>query len=245
LSGQVRLVIEDISGWLTPLGYGKDAIGAALLEVFDNLYTRPLFGWRAFLRSALFTIAISTVFLLEFYSDLVIPGRSEGVDSYGSLWRNIFFPLLVTNIISDYASLFVVRRMLIVGRRTPLLALLLSPLMGMVVILSLFYVRDFLLDHFSLFTANLRSNIITWLMSFFSDRILMSRNIVLPALLVHLWLRLFAACIVLMKVLDGLLWTTARAQWFLKRGKDHPLDAIGYVAATLVFIGTYAARLLE
>jgi hypothetical protein len=34
----------------------------------------------------------------------------------------------------------------------------------------------------------------------------------------------------------------ARPAWFLKEGKEHPLKAIGYVAAVVVFIGTVAGR---
>jgi hypothetical protein len=31
-------------------------------------------------------------------------------------------------------------------------------------------------------------------------------------------------------------------QWFLKQGHLHPLDAIGYVAAVIVFLATIAGR---
>jgi hypothetical protein len=33
-------------------------------------------------------------------------------------------------------------------------------------------------------------------------------------------------------------------QWFIKRGRDHPLDAIGMVAALIVFIATSVLRLV-
>jgi hypothetical protein len=31
-------------------------------------------------------------------------------------------------------------------------------------------------------------------------------------------------------------WLVGKAQWFLKGGTEHPLKAIGYVAATFVFV---------
>jgi hypothetical protein len=37
-------------------------------------------------------------------------------------------------------------------------------------------------------------------------------------------------------------WVVGRTQWFLKEGKEHPLKAIGYVAAVVVFLGTVAGR---
>jgi hypothetical protein len=64
------------------------------------------------------------------------------------------------------------------------------------------------------------------------------------ALLVHLWLPLFAISVVLLKGLNYFLLAAKTAQWFLKRGKDHPLEAVGFVAAPLVFIGATAVQLL-
>jgi hypothetical protein len=46
---------KAISGSLKPLEYDRAAVAVALIEIFDRLYTRPLLGWRAALRSALFT----------------------------------------------------------------------------------------------------------------------------------------------------------------------------------------------
>jgi hypothetical protein len=66
---------------------------------------------------------------------------------------------------------------------------------------------------------------------------------VVPTLAVHLWLSLPALCIVLRRVLNWHRLGVGVAQWFFKDGKDHPLDAIGYVAAALVFAGAGAMRL--
>jgi len=63
-----------------------------------------------------------------------------------------------------------------------------------------------------------------------------------PALAVFVWLPLFALGILIVRLLTPLSWIVGRAQWFLKEGKEHPLKAIGYVAAVVVFLGTVAAR---
>jgi hypothetical protein len=47
-SGQAK---QAISGWFKPLEYDAPALSAAMVELFDRLYTTPLFGWRAMLRS--------------------------------------------------------------------------------------------------------------------------------------------------------------------------------------------------
>jgi hypothetical protein len=43
---------KAISDWLQPREYHKTAVADALIEIFDRLYTRPLLGWRAFMRSS-------------------------------------------------------------------------------------------------------------------------------------------------------------------------------------------------
>ena len=48
--------------------------------------------------------------------------------------------------------------------------------------------------------------------------------------------------ILIVRLLTPLSWIVGRTQWFLKEGKEHPLKAIGYVAAVVVFLGTVAGR---
>jgi hypothetical protein len=55
-----------ISGWLRPKEYEKAAVAHAIVEIFDRVYTRPLLGWRALLRSAAITIIIFLAFFYEF-----------------------------------------------------------------------------------------------------------------------------------------------------------------------------------
>ena len=40
-----------ISQWLKSAAYNKAHVADATVEIFDRLYTCPLFGWRAFLRA--------------------------------------------------------------------------------------------------------------------------------------------------------------------------------------------------
>jgi hypothetical protein len=63
-----------------------------------------------------------------------------------------------------------------------------------------------------------------------------------PALAVFIWLPLFALGILIARLLTPLSWIVGRTQWFLKEGKEHPLKAIGYVAAVVVFLGTVVGR---
>jgi hypothetical protein len=51
-----------VSAWLQPNAYDKSCGG----RDFDRVYTRPLFGRRALLRSAVVTVTIWLVFFFEF-----------------------------------------------------------------------------------------------------------------------------------------------------------------------------------
>jgi hypothetical protein len=62
------------------------------------------------------------------------------------------------------------------------------------------------------------------------------------AMIVHLWLPLFAICVIGLRLLNYIFVAAGWAQWFIKQGRYHPLDAVGYVAAILVFAGTFLLR---
>ena|ERR1700730_1883359 len=59
---------KAISSWLEPKEYDKAAVAAAIVELFDRVYTRPLLRWRALGRSASITLLLSGILIYEFYS---------------------------------------------------------------------------------------------------------------------------------------------------------------------------------
>src|SRR6266545_6711219 len=65
---------QALSDWFKAK-YDSSVVANALVEVFDHLYTRPLFGWRALLRSALFTTVLTVIVALVFRSQIKF--RSE------------------------------------------------------------------------------------------------------------------------------------------------------------------------
>ena len=64
------------------------------------------------------------------------------------------------------------------------------------------------------------------------------------AMVVYLWLPLLALAAGAAKTLNYFRLAVGWAQWFLKQGQNHPLEAIGYVAAIIVFTATVVSRLL-
>jgi len=69
--------------------------------------------------------------------------------------------------------------------------------------------------------------------------------LMLPAIAVNLWMLFFAIGIVFIKALSPIRWLSAKVQWFLDHGEQHPLEAIGFVGAFIVFIGTSLAQLIQ
>jgi hypothetical protein len=213
---------KAFAAWFKPLPYDKRTVADAVIEMFDRLYTRPLLGWRAFLRSTLFSVVLALVFLYQ------VSTSSEIVEMWSEKATGI--PLLgsfMFNILADYISLFVIRRWLVrVGERT-VLALLTVPIIGAIAIFVLYLAR-----------------IVTGALFFMlSDEAaiaygLMSYIFFIPAIAVHLWLPLFALCVLLIQAFNYFARAVGWTQWFLKQGAQHPLRAVGYVAAVIVFFGT-------
>jgi hypothetical protein len=254
-----------ISGWLQPRGYDKAAVADAMVEIFDRLYTRPLLGWRAFMRSALFTICMTAVFFYEF--GLLSTGNDGNtglmtlMTGVRQLWA---WPILalgvLANVACDYIALFIIRPFLILGKRRPMLASLFAPIAGISIVLAAYYglskvvifavVQDFVTQ--SLKTGICEDLIVTgslkpegpcadFIVEVASAGALygrLQRVLRLAAFVVHLWLPLLALSVTFLKSLNYFRLSVGAAQWFLKKGREHPLDAIGSVAAILVFVAT-------
>jgi uncharacterized membrane protein len=70
-------------------------------------------------------------------------------------------------------------------------------------------------------------------------------NLLIPALLVHLWLLLLAAGALIVSFLYRFFQAVAWTQWALKQGNRNPLKAIGLVAAVLGFAGAAMWKVLS
>jgi hypothetical protein len=105
-------------------------------EIFDRIYTVPLFGWRAFTRSALFSIIITAWFVLKFAGWTVWIGQVE--PTLARQWLEFF----LYNIISDYLSLFLIRWWLRRAGERPLFALTVGAIVGFVTVFAVYIVID-------------------------------------------------------------------------------------------------------
>jgi hypothetical protein len=225
-----------ISNWLQSKDYNTNAVGSATIEMFDRVYTPHLFSWNAFLRSGLFTACVTVIVLFEIYYGeesetyfLFHPSSSEA-------FRNelaSFGTSIIPNIITDYVSLFAVRRLLVLAKGRPLFALWIGPLVGISIVglfnlaindalLALYFWWDSGDDYLYVFY-----NVITYNFTIPEWRALLA-----AACVVHLWLPLFAVSV-------GLLRVVGWMQWFFRDGRQHPYEVIGYMSAGIVLVGAF------
>jgi hypothetical protein len=209
--------------------YKSEQVASALVEVFDRIYTYPLLSWRAFFRSLLFTTVVSTIFLFE-------TGRLRGDASF-------LVVALLFNVFSDYLSLFVIRPVLTQSGTTPVINLALGTVSGAAIVITANLLRFFAIwfqfcnGKYSALCVGEPIDVSAALSHGFADP-----AFAWPALAVFAWLPLFALGILLARLLTPFSFIVGKTQWFLKEGKEHPLKAIGYVAAVVVFLGSVVGR---
>jgi hypothetical protein len=228
-----------VAGWLKPLDFKEVNVASATVELFDRLYTQPLLGWRAFMRSAVFSIVIFFLAMYEFGLVDDFFGSFPPIEYRGE-GSSIVMVALVANIVSDYLSLFVIRAWLNVADRRPVVSLFGAAAIGALVVVFIFIVRDNILAWitFGSFEMSLETLKISNLTS--------RHNFSMwAAVAVHFWLLLFALGILVLRLLSPLLWAAGKVQWFIKQGQFHPVEAVGYVAAALVFVTTAIARVVQ
>jgi hypothetical protein len=239
-----------ISQWLKSKQYSTQAMGEAILEFFDRVYTALLLSWRSFRRSALITICATIVVVYELsppHGYRLTRFLLEGLE--GDWLLLLLF--LVTNIISDYIALFIVRHFLSVGQQRPIWAAIVGAIAGIATVILLWILREMIISSGTFFPIRvgfggtsepdlldiMHGPIGLWdLLSDYPEWLSFS----LPALAVHIWLPFFVLCLGIFKLLNMARVAVGWTQWFIKQGRDHPLDAVGYVAALIVLLTTSA-----
>jgi hypothetical protein len=224
-----------ISEWLRSKPTGHLAVGTAIIELFDRVYTPRLASWRAFLRSMSITVIISAILYYELYppNPSVMPLILRG-DAVAII---ILLGTIFSNIISDYLSLFVVRYFLSAGRDNPFRAIWQAPLIGVGIVFALILLQNaFLSLWYSGHAGDWPATYARFLKESFS--LPEWRAFMLAPLVVHLWLPLMFLSIMAYRLLGPGKAGVVRIQWFLAEGRDRPLSAIGLVAAAVVLVGT-------
>jgi len=225
---------QAVAAWMKGESYRRIDLGKAVIGAFDHLYGTPLFRWKAFYRSAILS---TSVFVL--WNLLIVHGMENHLNI--NLAPLEFSGLIIiVIIIADYLSLYVIRQCLKGATRSVVLSILISMIFGFLaisIVFELSVIAVLNLDH---------PNFEEWL--FYLNTVLyfwQSRTAIedyAPVFLVHLWLPLFLIAAMINSGLYAFFRAVGVATWFIKHGDEHPLDAIGIVAAAIVFV---AAMILQ
>jgi hypothetical protein len=227
-----------IAAWIKGERYESFSIGDAVITGFESLYGEQLFRLRAFFRSAILTTCVVTVYYV--YLAIRVNRGSPAVETVGSVLNQTEFVVLYILpfvIVSDYFSLFLVRKALQTARSNLVASIALSVAAGSLVIAIVGFIEWKIFDHFFGFLDALASRPSSPI-----ENIVSALRIAGPAFFVHLWLPLF--------FLGGLMSGAARlffkavsaAQWSVARGEQHPLEAIGLMASIFVFLVTVVVQ---
>jgi hypothetical protein len=235
-SGPAKKALSD---WLQPKEHSKIAVGNAILEVFNRIYTTHLLSWNAFARSVIFTLCMFVVVTWN-----ASPSDKEGENWIVALFAGDaqYVPAIIisalVNVFSDYISLFAVKWWISSTTSRPALSLLGGATTATVVVTTCIALRHHIFILYGLGVGDY-----SWFGGIYDLRYddEMGRLLV-AALLVHLWLVLFALSVGVLKTLTIVRTAIGWTQWFFKEGRFHPLDAVGYVAAAIVFVTTAAFR---
>jgi hypothetical protein len=147
--------------------------------------------------------------------------------------------VVLINMITDYLSLFLIRPLLLRSGTRPVICLALGGFMGAAIVLVANALRWFILNLYWCSQIGLfcRGAIPSFDLALAKDLLF-----ALPAIVVFIWLPLFALGIAAARLLSPLSWMVEKTQWLLKEGEKHPLKAIGYISAVLVFAAVIVAR---
>ncbi len=208
------------------------------LEVFDRIYTKPLFHVRALLRSTIITSVISVLIWLTLRPAPI--NDLAAIQYYG---ENLLF-----NVLADYVSLFFIRRWLSVARSRPMFSLIAATITGVLIVYLSYLVREgFLILYNVIILGNSimstidfagRWHIFNPLYSLWTPEQASWEKVAYlwPAFVVHLWLPLFGLAAAITKAISLMIRAAEGTQWFAKDGSDNPFQAVGYIAAAIVFV---------
>ena len=220
---------DAVVSWIKGESYKKLDLGAAVISGFNHLYGAQLLRVTAFLLFAAFSLC--AIIILSFFA--LGPWHSGAI--------GIFLLIGPPIIISDYLSLFIAKRCLILSARNLRQAIFLATMTGLIAV-------------------TIVSSTVWWVFSFTIDPIyrefnvrppsLMARiagdlAVSAPAFLVHLWLPLFLLGAALNRGLNSFFRAVGFAQWFIDRGESHPFDAIGITLSVLVFAATSLVQIIR
>lgn len=235
-----------VADWLKGRAFKREELGHALLLAFDHLYRAPLLTLRSFLRSAEISIGVTLMWWLAVALYEHLPLRQADIALTTVLTIG---PIIVG---TDYASLFVIRKCLTMTAINLNISLLLAFAFGIIavgiVLIAVTALANVIVG--SMFGETAAQSLVSFITSGMWGSIVGAAEdtsalaIVAPSVLVHFWLPLFLMGALLAKGYDAFLRGVGLTTWFIRRGEEHPFDAIGLAATVIVFVAGSAVQVI-
>lgn len=231
---------QALGGWIRNENYSSFDLAIAVQRAFDNLYGRRLLSFQGLIRSAAFSIIAFSLYMLI----------TMGFEDCCFELELMFGTLLPFIIISDYISLFVVRSGLALSRTylpASIGVVIIGAAMSIELAGTMFQLSNYVLDQESYrwnvgkLWTDLKDTLAEFPLELLTPPLSWWTRLV-PAVFVHLWIPLLLIGALANMVINGFFRATKFAQWFLKRGSQHPLEAIGMTASVFAFFGVAAWR---
>jgi hypothetical protein len=210
---------NTITEWIRGEGYRDVELRQSVVNAFDHLYGTNLISLKAFFRSSLLSMLVFYIFMFTYIGPM-------------NVHELVFISeaTLPITILSDYLSLFIIKQCLRMATSNALVAVLLSFVAAAIAVGFMLFV--------SRYTIAFIVDMYFWVISgtFPSSTVSLPTFLIFPTLFVHGWLPLFLLGGQMNHGLVTFFRATAFAQWFVKHGNSHPIEAIGITASVLVFV---------
>jgi hypothetical protein len=209
-----------------------------IIAAFDQLYGSPLLSLKTLLRTAVLSTCSTTIYYLFLIDVVEYQPFTHPFDD---------ITVIPFVIISDYISLFVVKRALIVARINfqlsvliilfgAALAIMLCVLISEIVSYVQIAVNDGVRHHSLRFALQ-----VFWI--FMSGVVPDALHVIVPlatsvgaAAIIYVWFPILILGLALTRAAKLFIGTVKFAQWFVKRGERHPFEAIGISASAATFL---------
>lgn len=233
--------MSAIAAWTDGRKYERLDLSNAVLNGFDHLYGTPLFSIRALIRSSAFSLIGIVIYQFAFAVAEVHSLRLSYLRDFPEIIRYYVPPIIV----SDYLSLFVVRKCLSWMRA----GIWVSILLALATAIAMFYLTAVIIQiEPYLFVPPFSLHEIKVAVEFWANVMIVAATsiryiyygdvwkIIIPALFVHLWLVLFVIGATANSGIRRFFQGVTLARWFLKRGDEHPLEAVGMIMSIVVLV---------
>lgn len=232
-----------ISAWLKGQPYSRLDLKSLIIGSFDKIYGSRLVGIRGFLRASVVTLVVWAGYMIK-----VALNTSHAVRVaffLSPFFVRTFPAFLLIWLFCDYASLVVIRRYLDKALGRSIFSLIPAFLIGMCFVLFSFYLIQlyFLFDMANYIGTPFPYQAIYEMLADIIPLLLAMPGafaMIEPPLLVHVWLILFVLGAIGSRFIYLTFGAVELAQGVIKRGDEHPLRAVGLVAASVMFVTAMA-----